>query len=325
MEESKNKIMVAIIFGVVLVFVAIAVSLVFMKINEDDNGETESNTNSQEEQTVALDINSDLVTTLMNYVKIHSYSFVTKDKVTVESLSIAEQYEMAFKEIDNTNITLGCDLAAMNEVNQTSNSNVEDCFIFEYTIPEKNLESATKKVLGESTILKKQTTELTFDFSTKWHYEDLSLQKGLSSFQKERFESFIGSSIYYDENSKSFIGKYETEGGGTAFDGVYSKVESASKKGKTVTITEKVIFIDLYPTNQTGYPEPTEYIIYSDYNHIKQIGTVSVADYEEMLSNSDKGLDKLMDTYSSKAMTVIYTFEENSDGSYHFVSSEIKK
>lgn len=322
---EKNKIMVAILFGIVLVFVAVSISLVFLKINEEDK-EIENNPNSQEEQAVALDINSEIVSNLMNYVNISSDSFVVKNKITVNNLSVAEQYEMAFKEMDKEGITLGCDLTTMNEINQTSSSNIEDCFAFEYMIPEANLESAMKKVFGENVTFHKPTTELEFNFSTKWKYKDLLLQKGLVTFQENKFESVVDSHIYYDVEDRVFIGKYETEGGGIADKGIYSKVESASKKEKTITITEKVIFVDLYPITPSvvGYAETKEYIIYSDYNHTKQIGTISVADYETMLSNHDNAFDKLIDTYKEKAMTIIYTFEENKDGSYHFISSEIK-
>lgn len=96
MEENKNKIMLAIIVGAVIVFAAVAFYLVFSKMNEDDKKEKVTNTNSQEEQVVALDVDSELVNQLMNYVSIKDYIFYDTKEVKPENLSISSQYEMAF-------------------------------------------------------------------------------------------------------------------------------------------------------------------------------------------------------------------------------------
>lgn len=322
MEENKNKIMLAIIVGAVIVFAAVAFYLVFSKMNEDDKKEKVTNTNSQEEQVVALDVDSELVNQLMNYVSIKEYIFYDTKEVKSENLSISSQYEMAFFELDKEGVSLSCDLDKMSETNQNNDVKVEDCFIFEYEIPEENLEKAMKQVLGEKVALNKSEDSTFFHFSTKWKYKDLSLQKGLSDFQEEKFESFIGSTILYDEEKKAFIGSFETQGGGWGDDNsILSKVESASKEGKKVSIVEKVIFIDLHPSRPAvdGLEPLEEYSIYSDRKYTKEIGKVKVADFE----SENFSPKELLEKYLDKAMTIVYTFEENENGSYRFVSSKI--
>lgn len=326
--ESKNKVLMGMIVAVVIVFAAVGTYLVFNKISTNEKEEQGSNTNGQEEQVVPVDVESELAKKLISYVSISDSIFYKKEKVALADLDTASQYEMAFKEIEKEGITLGCDLTTMNEINQSNDAKEEDCFAFEYTIPEQNLEKALRSVLGEKATPSKSETPINFHFKTKWKYKDLSLQKGLSPFKDENFESFIGSDIFYDKNKKMFVGTYETQGGGWADDGIYSKVESASKKGKVVTITEKIIFVGLNPITPdvVGYPKPTEYIIYADSNYSKKIGKLNIDDYDNMLhGNSSKSFGDLVNDYADKAMTVIYTFEENGDGSYHFVSSEIQK
>lgn len=326
MENNTNKVMVASIVGVAIVFVAVTFYLVFSKINEDDKKENLNNSNTQEEQPVSLATDSELVRTLFSYVAMNTSLFYENKEVTLGKLSTSIQYEMAFLELEKDGITLSCDLDTMNKINQNNDAKAEDCFAFKYEIPEENLEKALKKVLGEKAVLNK-TGKIDFDFKTKWKYKDLSLQKGLSSFQEENFASTLGSTIYYDQNKRVFVGKYETQGGGYTPSGDFSKIESASKKGKVVTIVEKVFFVDLYPNTPAviGASQPTEYFIYSDFNHTKQIGTVSIEEFDDMYrTGTTEEIAAFKEKYIKKATTIIYTFEENEDGSYHFVKSTIE-
>lgn len=324
MEENKNKVMLAVILGVVIVFAAVGTYLVFSKISTEEKEEETSNSNA--EQVVNLDANSELVTKLISYVDIQTNKFYQNEKVLVNNLTMAEQYEMAFKEIDSTGITLGCHLEEMKQDSQTDIVSLENCSSFHYEIPEENLEKAMKQVLGNSAFPDKTSAILDFHFSTKWKFKDLSLQKDLSSFQEENFESPIGSTIYYDTFKKSYVGNYETQVVELEDNGIISKIESASQEGKKVSIVTKVIFIDLHPTTPAviGW-ELEEYNIYSDLEYRNQIGTIKIEDYDFFLhSSSNKELESILEQYKENATTIVYTFEENEDGSYHFVSSEKK-
>ncbi len=310
--ESKNKVLMGIIVAVVIIFAAVGTYLVFSKISEDEKVQRDSNSNSQEEQAISIDKSDTVVFSLMNFLEDRDYPFYQAKKTTVSSLNIETKYTLAFKKL-GTDITITCDRSTLDE-----GSGLESCWSFHFEIKEEAVALAFANAFGQGVVPDKIEKEIEFPLSTDIKLKDLHVEKGLEeAIENETFSSVASATLKYDEEKKVYTGNFEIQGGGWSNNGIFSTVESASKKKNRITITEKVIFVD---SNPKDVSEPTEYSIYSDYNHTTEIGKIKVSDYDK------EGFDTnaLVEQYSDNAMTVIYTFEENSDGSYHFVDSRME-
>ena len=91
----------------------------------------------------------------------------------------------------------------------------------------------------------------------------------------------------------------------------------AVKKGDTITVTERVIYLKSESTKEVA-----TYHIYSDKSYSNEIDTKTI-------DNTDwKNIENLVITvedYLEKAGTIIYTYQLNKDtGNYYFVSSSIQ-
>ncbi len=316
MKKKRNLLLIVTIVLAIIVVIG-GGYLVYDKVLKKDNLEKNENRNGEkEEQAVALATDSELVNTLFSYVNMNTHLFYENEEVTLEKLSSSLQYQMAWLELENKDITISCNM---------QETSMEDCYFFLYEVPEASLERALKKVLGEKATLNKED-HFKFDFRTKWKDNNLFIPPLEDSIYNENFVSFYNTTSIYMVEDEAFIGEYAThEGPYTPF-GDFSKIESASKKGKTITIVEKAFFVDLHPKTSTaiGTPKPTEYIIYSDSKYTKPIGTVSIEEFDKLCrTGTSKEIEAFTEKYIKEAMTVTYTFEENGDGSYHFVSSRI--
>lgn len=305
--EKKGKI---ILIGTMVLTIIIVFGggyLLYDKVlkKEDkivENTNTNTNTNIDDEQSITLDVNSDLVKNLP-YLDV---TMVSSKTVTSDTLPFSLKYELAFTALEKDGITLKCDLNTMKEYGYEGND-LSECFAFIYEIPEATLEKAIQKTLGKNVTVDKSGNMTEFNFKTNLKYKDLQLEKGLEFFNEEEFSSFIGSSLSYDKSRKVFVGTFETQGGGYGPEYNYYDRISATKKEKQITVVEKRIY--------TG----GSYNVYADKGQTTLLFTLTEGDFDDMggLINYKK--------YLENGTTITYIFEENEDGSYHFVSSERDK
>jgi len=288
--KKRNILLIVAIFLALLV-VAGGGYLVYNKIlKKEDKTVTEKDTNrndEKEEQAVALDTDSELVKNLLSEVKLF---FCLEDYF----------YEEAHKDITLENMELERKYAYA--IQRLKNVNIlpitgkynDDVEHWQFEVTESDMEKALQSALGKNAILEKKTIKGEFIAAS---IDDKGNKK----------LGFISDIIYNDSKKTFTIEMYEAQGCMVGPKAI--KVTSASKKGKVVTITEKAMFLDYSKTVDT------EYAVYSDLEYTKEIGTVNISEFE---NNSD-----VTNKYLEKAMTVTYTFEENEDGSYHFVSSKM--
>lgn len=311
-NNKKNKTL--LIVGIILVIILLGIGgyLLLAKDKKEDKPVENTNTNSNTNVEVGqLDVKGDLVQGLMNSIKSDDMEFYRNQELNFSNLSEKNKFSFAFKRLDGKGITVSCNMDSF-EGMDTSEIDMQDCWIMDYEIEESIMNEAFQKAFGKDVTPTKTTNPIEFYLCTDLTFGNLTMQKDLNS--DELFCGVASSTIRYDANKKSYVGEFSTSGGGEAASGNISKLLSATQGENGITITEKVIFVDIYPEEEN----PTEYVIYADMENKKKIGTIGVNEFDISKDNSN-----LVDQYMDKAMTVIYTFAENEDGSYHFVSSKM--
>lgn len=294
--------------GIVMLIIILILVLVgywILQKGKENNSKEEEN----DKELVTLDVGSDLVTSNYQFLFANFYDsyFYTNKTVTVDNLSEEKKFELAFKRLTTEGITL------------VDADNMDDYYSV-LTISRETMEKALKSALRKE--IAYDTTKALGDF---YVYTDLGVTESgefldnCLDVQCDYFRAFIYR-FHFDESKDAFVGEvdYNSIDDPGLLAWKYSTLESATKKGSTLTIVEKVIFIQV--SSEINVESDTfSYQVCADVDCENVIETVKNANKDNQYQNI--GIDKYMDS----ANTVTYVFEENEDGTYHFVSSSITK
>lgn len=220
---------------------------------------------------------------------VNSEEFHTEEEFTYDTLSTRTKYEMALKRVDPSSIKVKCS---------------NDCTSITFSVSRESMEKGFRSAFGESVKIV-EMDKLEMD-AVIGPISEMNIESSIRNQFEEDFsfiskESFI---LEYDEETDSYSGTFLVKK-----DYIYkpkypysSILKVGIKDGKYVLV-EKIVFVEEDGKYQT---------LYKDYRHTQKIGTVSI-------SKSSR-----MDKYIDKGSVIIYEFEENEDGTYHFVKSTMK-
>lgn len=297
--KKRNRIVIVTIVFSFLVIVGGGYLVYDKVLQKKDKTTVERDTNKneeKEEQVVNLDINNDLVKDLLGDLKpypcLDTYFYIDgHQNLKAEDIDFQRKYSLAVQRLKNVKIVPDPEYANLPEELDDGGEH----WMFE--VSEEEMEKALKSALGDTAVLEKKS----------FAGHDYQYTFVLDSNGQKKYGAM---SLTYHPAERTFTVKMNDGGGcGLGYDIV--KVESASKKGKTITIVEKAMFL----TEIGEVESATEFGVYKDLEHKKEIGRV---DIEEFNNNSS-----IADQYLENAMMITYTFSLNEDGSYHFVSSKI--